>query len=86
MGQKSYSLVGEIKEIIGKHGRLLNYEACKGADALVINTEWNEYRQPDFNKIKELMTGKVIFDGRNLYKPDVLKDLGLKYFGVGIGN
>ena len=63
-----------------------NYEACEGADALVINTEWNEYRQPDFNKIKELMNGKVIFDGRNLYKPDILKDLGFKYFGVGIGN
>jgi len=63
-----------------------NYEACEGADALVINTEWNEYRQPDFNKIKELMNGRVIFDGRNLYKPDILKDLGLKYFGVGIGN
>jgi UDPglucose 6-dehydrogenase len=63
-----------------------NYEACEGADALVINTEWNEYRQPDFIKIKELMNGKVIFDGRNLYKPDTLKDVGLKYFGVGIGN
>jgi len=58
----------------------------EGADALVINTEWNEYRQPDFIKIKELMNGKVIFDGRNLYKPDTLKDLGFKYFGVGIGN
>jgi UDPglucose 6-dehydrogenase len=63
-----------------------NYEACEGADALVINTEWNEYRQPDFHKIKELMKGKVIFDGRNLYKPGALKDVGLKYFGVGIGN
>ncbi len=63
-----------------------NYEACEGADALIINTEWNEYRQPDFGKIKELMNGKVIFDGRNLYKPEILKDLGLKYFGVGIGN
>ena len=63
-----------------------NYEACEGADALVINTEWNEYRQPDFIKIKELMNGKVIFDGRNLYKPDTLKDVGLKHFGVGIGN
>ncbi len=63
-----------------------NYEACEGADALIINTEWNEYRQPDFNKIKQLMDGEVIFDGRNLYKPDILKELGLKYFGVGIGN
>lgn len=63
-----------------------NYDACEGADALVIHTEWNEYRQPDFNKIKELMRGDVIFDGRNLYKPNSLKDIGIKYFGVGIGN
>ncbi len=63
-----------------------NYSACKGANALVINTEWNEYRQPDFIKMKELMDGEVIFDGRNLYKPDSLKEIGLKYFGVGIGN
>ncbi len=53
---------------------------------LLIHTEWNEYRQPDFHKIKELMRGDVIFDGRNLYKPSSLKDLGIKYFGVGIGN
>lgn len=63
-----------------------NYAACEGAYALVINTEWNEYRQPDFNKIKELMVERVIFDGRNLYKPERLKEIGLKYFGVGIGN
>ena len=63
-----------------------NYDACEGADALVIHTEWNEYRQPDFLKIKELLRGDVIFDGRNLYRPSSLKDLGIKYFGVGIGN
>lgn len=63
-----------------------NYSACEGADALVINTEWNEYRQPDFQKLKKLMNGNVIFDGRNLYKPDTLREIGLKYFGVGIGN
>ena len=63
-----------------------NYSACEGADALVIHTEWNEYRQPDFHKILELMNGDVIFDGRNLYKPGSLKDMGIKYFGVGIGN
>lgn len=63
-----------------------NYSACSGADALVINTEWNEYRQPDFHKLKEIMTGAVIFDGRNLYKPNKLKEAGIKYVGVGIGN
>jgi len=63
-----------------------NYNACNGADALIINTEWNEYRQPDFQKLKDLMSGNVIFDGRNLYKPQKLKDAGIKYFGVGISN
>lgn len=60
------------------------YEACRGADALVINTEWNEYRQPDFKKIKELMNAPVIFDGRNLYSPEKLKSLGITYKGIGI--
>lgn len=63
-----------------------NYNACEGADALVINTEWNEYRQPDFHHIKESMNGNVIFDGRNLYNPERLEQVGLKYYGVGIGN
>lgn len=63
-----------------------NYQACEEADALVINTEWNEYRQPDFQKLKTLMNGNVIFDGRNLYKPANLKEAGIKYIGVGISN
>lgn len=61
-----------------------NYDACKDADALVINTEWNEYRQPDFIKLKELMKDHVIFDGRNLYDPKRLSEAGFKYQGVGI--
>lgn len=63
-----------------------NYDACEGADALVISTEWNEYRQPDFLKMKGLMNGHVIFDGRNLYDPVRLSGAGFKYYGVGIGN
>ena len=43
-----------------------NYAACEGAHALVINTEWNEYRQPDFLRLKKTMKEHVIFDGRNL--------------------
>ncbi len=62
-----------------------NYDACRGSHALVINTEWNEYRQPDFIKMKELMKDCVIFDGRNLYDPVRLEKSGFKYFGVGIG-
>ncbi len=63
-----------------------NYDACADADALVIHTEWNEYRQPDFERMKKLMRGAVIFDGRNLYNPERLRAVGFKYFGVGISN
>ena len=60
-----------------------NYEACTCADALIVHTEWNLYRQPDFNKLKELMNTPVIFDGRNLYDPRKLKELGFEYFPFG---
>jgi UDPglucose 6-dehydrogenase len=63
-----------------------NYDVCYGADALVIHTEWNEYRQPDFEKMKKLMKSSVIFDGRNLYNPKRLESMGFQYYGVGIGN
>lgn len=61
-----------------------NYEACEGADALIIHTEWNMYRQPDFDHISGIMKSKVIFDGRNLYSPDKMRKLGFEYFGIGI--
>ena len=61
-----------------------NYDACRGAYGLVINTEWNEYRQPDFVKMKDVMKDCVIFDGRNLYDPVKLEKHGFTYFGVGI--
>lgn len=61
-----------------------NYDVCSGADALVIHTEWNEYRQPDFDRMKKLMRSPVIFDGRNLYNPKRLENLGFKYFGIGL--
>ncbi len=60
-----------------------NYEACTSADALIVHTEWNQYRQPDFNMLKELMNTPVIFDGRNLYDPRKLKELGFEYFPFG---
>jgi UDPglucose 6-dehydrogenase len=68
------------------HYAASNYDACRGSHGLVINTEWNEYRQPDFTKMKELMKDCVIFDGRNLYDPVKLASLGFKYFGVGTGS
>ncbi len=59
------------------------YEAVTGADALVVVTEWNEFREPDFAKIKALMRHPAIFDGRNIYDPRVLRDLGFHYEGIG---
>lgn len=68
------------------HYAKFNYDVCQGAYGLVINTEWSEYRQPDFIKMKDLMKDCVIFDGRNLYDPVKLEKHGFKYFGVGMGN
>jgi UDPglucose 6-dehydrogenase len=60
-------------------------DALVGADALVVMTEWQEFRSPDFDKIKKELSSPVIFDGRNLYDPDYLKLNGIQYFGVGRG-
>lgn len=59
------------------------YDALEGADALVIVTEWQEFRTPDFLLIKELLKSPVIFDGRNIYDPAALKKLGFTYYGIG---
>ena len=59
------------------------YDCLQDADALVIATEWNEFRTPDFLKIVKLMKNKVIFDGRNLFDTDGIKDLGFYYVSVG---
>jgi UDPglucose 6-dehydrogenase len=62
-----------------------SYEACEGADGLVLVTEWNEFRNPDFERIRSLLRKAVIFDGRNIYNHHLLKELGFDYFGVGKG-
>lgn len=59
------------------------YEACRGADALVVATEWNEYRSPDLSRVKELLKGRWVFDGRNALVPDAVADAGLIYRGMG---
>jgi len=58
-------------------------KAIKGSNALVILTEWNEFKQIDLQKVKRLLKDPVIFDGRNLYNPEEMKKLGFKYFSVG---
>jgi UDPglucose 6-dehydrogenase len=60
-----------------------SYEAVEGADALVVATEWNEFREPDFARIKSLMRHPAVFDGRNIYNPQTLRDLGFHYEGIG---
>ena len=60
-------------------------DALSGADALAINTEWQEFRSPDFDLIRELLATPVVFDGRNLYDPQVPASFGLDYYGIGRG-
>ena len=59
------------------------YEPLDGAEALVLVTEWPEFRNPDFEKMKELMKSPVVFDGRNIYNPAKLRKIGFTYYGVG---
>jgi UDPglucose 6-dehydrogenase len=60
-----------------------SYDALSGADALAIVTEWNEFREPDFAKMKSLLRAPVVFDGRNIYSPEQMRTLGFTYFSIG---
>ncbi len=73
------------REMIGDRATLCekSYEAIRGADALVVVTEWNEFREPDFDRMLDLMRRPALFDGRNIYNPKQLKDLGFEYEGIG---
>ena len=62
-----------------------NYDACTGADALVVVTDWNEYRFPDFARIKAALRRPVVIDGRNLYDPAKMEQLGFTYRSIGRG-
>jgi UDPglucose 6-dehydrogenase len=61
------------------------YQVAEGADALILITDWNEFKQIDFSRIKSLMNNAVIMDGRNLWDEKTLKNMGFQYFGVGRG-
>jgi UDPglucose 6-dehydrogenase len=61
------------------------YEMAKGCDALMVVTEWNEFKQLDLEKLKGLLKSPVIFDGRNIYDPTIMKNMGFTYRGVGRG-
>lgn len=81
----------QAMELVGKVDKRIElcdnaYEVAKDADALVLATMWNEFKQIDFQKIKESMKQPVLIDGRNLYDPDTMKAIGFTYHGVGRGN
>jgi UDPglucose 6-dehydrogenase len=61
----------------------VNYDALPGTDALLIVTDWNEFRRPDFSRMKSLMKSATIFDGRNLYEHDVMQSQGFSYYPIG---
>jgi len=75
----------EAKKIFGEGIRYAhrNYDALDGASALLVLTEWNEFRRPDFARMKQLMERPVIFDGRNIYDPLDLAERGFTYYSIG---
>lgn len=77
--------LAEAQRIFGNrvHYHRVNYEALKGADALLVITEWNEFRRPDFERMRKLMNRPVVFDGRNIYDPNEMRQLGFIYYSVG---
>jgi UDPglucose 6-dehydrogenase len=77
-----------MENVRRQYGDRLTYhrrcdDALQGADALAIMTEWKEFVQPDFDEMRRLMRGPVIFDGRNLYDPKQVKDAGFTYYSIG---
>ena len=80
----------EARRIYPDHDGLVlcdnTYDVLDGADALAIVTEWQEFRSPDLERIRDNLKDPVIFDGRNLYEPDMVRTLGLDYYGIGRGN
>jgi UDPglucose 6-dehydrogenase len=69
----------------GLHYCSAAYEAIESADALLIATEWQEFRSPDFERLKKLLKQPRIFDGRNLYDPALLARMGIEYYAIGRG-
>jgi len=62
------------------------YEMAKDSDALIVVTEWNEFKQLDLDKVKGLLKTPVIYDGRNIYDPARMKELGFTYQAIGRGS
>ncbi len=79
----------EARRIFGERDDLVfcakAYDAIEGADALVVVTEWKQFRSPDFIRLREMLSDAVVFDGRNLYDPQDIEAAGLAYYGIGRG-
>jgi len=77
--------INETKKLLGDRVEYTSdpYEALVNVDAVALMTEWSEFHLPDFNRMGDLMKGKVIFDGRNIYDPAELRKFGFTYFGIG---
>jgi UDPglucose 6-dehydrogenase len=77
----------ETARIYGERPELVLCEsaedALEGADALIVMTEWNQFRSPDFDHIRKTLREPLIFDGRNLYDPDFLAKQGFSYYSIG---
>lgn len=77
--------MGHVKQLLGDKITFTKnpYEALEGADALLIVTEWPQFRTPDFERMDSLLKNKVIFDGRNLYELNQMQELGYTYYSIG---
>ncbi|HEY0742119.1 MAG TPA: UDP-glucose/GDP-mannose dehydrogenase family protein [Chryseosolibacter sp.] len=77
--------MNNVKQIYGDKLQYFEsaYDAAENADAIFIATEWPEFRTPDFDKLKSILKDSVIFDGRNVYELEVMKEQGFKYFSIG---
>lgn len=79
----------EARRIYGERRDLMlcadGYEALEGADVLAVVTEWQEFRSPDFERIRASLSCRAVFDGRNLYDPSTVREAGLVYYGIGRG-
>ena len=81
-GEEALRIFGERDDLVLCHSAV---DALTGADALVVVTEWKQFRSPDFSRIKSEVADKVIFDGRNLYDPGSLEGIGIAYYAIGRG-
>ena len=77
-----WRLPGDISELRVRYASN-PYDALEGADGLFVLTEWNDFRHPDFERMKSLLKQSVVFDGRNIFDPIKMRERGFAYYGIG---